>query len=484
MDVVGIKDIATLFASRAKLGDIEAEAFVNSMFSVIRQGLETDKQIKIRGFGTFKIIDVEPRESVNVNTGERFVIDSHRKVTFTPDATMKELVNKPFSLFNTVALNDGVEFDDAEAENPAETDTQEAEGDVQEVENKTQEPETEVQMAENDDVQTDEKLPEEPDNIVEAPEETAVIDDEALQETVDEAQEVVEANVAEDTEDVHDCEFNSAESTEAVLEATEAIPQEVESVSDETTDAPDGTDNTVETTIDEPTVETESAENETQADETLAPNRSHKALKVTLYCLLTLVLMAASAYVGMLYGRLYADDSSTSLCGTSAANTSTDVVSVKEETQQLKQQADTVKQTLLDTPAKGASDAQGMAVTIEKPQTDKENKPADENKKSKDSDNKVAAMIRMAEKYADKDVRVRTGAYCIVGADHTVTVSQGESLSSISRRELGPGMDCYLETFNGLSADATLKAGQTVKIPKLMLRKTLRKIIGNSRDGQ
>lgn len=354
------------------MSDIEAEAFVNSMFSVIRQGLEADRQVKIRGFGTFKVIDVEARESVSVNTGERVVIESHRKVTFTPDATMKELVNKPFSLFNTIALNDGVEFDDVDVETPPETDLQEQEADV--------------------------------DNQTEAP-------------------------AAEPEEPVAEPEEPVAEPEEVAVEPEEPVeaPEEPAAEPEEPVEAP------------------EEADDESQSDDVLPPKRGRKALKVVLYCLLTLVLMGASYFVGMHYGRFCAGGDCIFSHEEAASEPVAVAVDTHEKASKEVQKADTVKPTVPDTTAENTVDT-------------------------------VAAMMQTAAGYADKDVRVRTGAYCIVGTDRTVTVRQGESLAALSRRELGPGMDCYVETFNGLRPDAVLKAGQTVRIPKLMHKKALRRL--------
>ncbi|MBR1548489.1 MAG: HU family DNA-binding protein, partial [Prevotella sp.] len=112
MGKLTIQDIARILTERDGLEQREANRFASEMFAVIQQYLETDHLAKVKGLGTFKIIDVDARESVSVRTGERVVIDGHSKITFTPDAVMRELVNKPFSQFDTVVLNDGVEFDD------------------------------------------------------------------------------------------------------------------------------------------------------------------------------------------------------------------------------------------------------------------------------------------------------------------------------------------------------------------------------------
>ena len=120
MGKLTIQDIAKVLVEKSGLTQKEANKFATEMFSIIQQRLEEDELVKIKGFGTFKIINVEARESVSVRTGERVMIDSHAKVTFTPDTVMKELVNKPFSQFETVVLNDGVEFDDVTEDNEEE----------------------------------------------------------------------------------------------------------------------------------------------------------------------------------------------------------------------------------------------------------------------------------------------------------------------------------------------------------------------------
>ena len=121
MGKLTIQEIAKILVEKSGLNQKEANKFATEMFAIIQQRLEEDELVKIKGFGTFKIISVEARESVSVRTGERVMIDSHAKVTFTPDTVMKELVNKPFSQFETVVLNDGVEFDDVAEDEEEET---------------------------------------------------------------------------------------------------------------------------------------------------------------------------------------------------------------------------------------------------------------------------------------------------------------------------------------------------------------------------
>ena len=105
-------ELADMLAQKAGISKREAQQFLTDFVETIQDGVNSEKLVKIKGLGTFKVIDVDARESVNVNTGERVTIDSHQKLTFTPDTAMKELVNKPFSQFETVVLNEGVVFDD------------------------------------------------------------------------------------------------------------------------------------------------------------------------------------------------------------------------------------------------------------------------------------------------------------------------------------------------------------------------------------
>ena len=113
---VTIQDIINLLCEKHGTNKKDAELFVKGMFDLIEEALANEKYVKVKGLGTFKLTEVDSRESVNVNTGQRIEIQSHTKISFTPDSTMKELINKPFSHFETVILNEGVELEDTEAE--------------------------------------------------------------------------------------------------------------------------------------------------------------------------------------------------------------------------------------------------------------------------------------------------------------------------------------------------------------------------------
>ena len=113
---ITLQDLINLFSEKQGMNKKDAEVFVRTMFELIEEALATEKYVKIKGFGTFKLTEVDSRESVNVNTGERIEIQGHTKISFTPDATIKDLINKPFSHFETVILNEGVELEDTPVE--------------------------------------------------------------------------------------------------------------------------------------------------------------------------------------------------------------------------------------------------------------------------------------------------------------------------------------------------------------------------------
>jgi nucleoid DNA-binding protein len=118
-----IQNITSALSTKYKMPLKDAETFVAMLFDVVNDGLMKDKLVKVKGLGTFKVASVKDRESVNVNTGERVLIEGHDKITFTPDAALRDFVNKPFAQFETVIVKDGVDFSDLD--NQKETETQE-----------------------------------------------------------------------------------------------------------------------------------------------------------------------------------------------------------------------------------------------------------------------------------------------------------------------------------------------------------------------
>ncbi|PIK19715.1 HU family DNA-binding protein [Prevotella intermedia] len=186
--------IADAVAKKHKITVKEAEKFVSAIFDVVNEGLKTDKLVKVKGLGTFKVQAVKPRESVNVNTGERVLIEGHEKVSFTPDATMKELVNKPFAQFETVVLNDGVDFADIESKSDDEEKAENTDEIVVSAEEIADSDEEKIETKEEITAEIIDKKPAEevPQQAVEIPMVAVETKEEIVEESEEEQKETVE----------------------------------------------------------------------------------------------------------------------------------------------------------------------------------------------------------------------------------------------------------------------------------------------------
>ena len=396
MNKLTLNNIAKVLVEKNGLESKEAMMFTTAMFDLIHDRLNEEGIVKVKGLGTFKMIRVEARESINVRTGERVLIDSHAKITFTPDAVMKELVNKPFSQFETVVLNDDVEFTDMKSEET------------------TDETNNSEQSESLVDVVSEGGTPEPaPEPVAEvAPEPAPVVAPEPVAEPTPEPAPVV-------------------------------APEPVAEVAPEPTPvvAPEPTREVPEPTV--PSADEESEENtsavQTCYEEDEEESHWHRNIG---WAFLVLVLMAASAVGGYLYG-VGQIPSQTAMADTVSA--------VK------------VNPVVTDTLVNDSLKADSVAVKTEAKHEDKA--ASEEQPQEKTSQN-------LHDKYAEMDARVRTGAYKITGLDREVKVRAGDNLKRIARRELGSDdMVCYIEVFNKMNASAELKEGQTIKIPALKLKK-------------
>ena len=384
MNKLTLNNIAKVLVEKNGLEPKEAMMFTTAMFDLIHDRLNEEGIVKVKGLGTFKMIRVEARESINVRTGERVLIDSHAKITFTPDAVMKELVNKPFSQFETVVLNDDVEFTDMKSEETTdETNNSEQSESLVDVVSEGGTPEPAPEPA--------------PEPVVEvAPEPAPVVAPEPVAEPTPEPAPVV---------------------------------------------APEPTREVPEPTV--PSADEESEENtsavQTCYEEDEEESHWHRNIG---WAFLVLVLMAASAVGGYLYG-VGQIPSQTAMADTVSA--------VK------------VNPVVTDTLVNDSLKADSVAVKTEAKHEDKA--ASEQQPQEKTSQN-------LHDKYAEMDARVRTGAYKITGLDREVKVRAGDNLKRIARRELGSDdMVCYIEVFNKMNASAELKEGQTIKIPALKLKK-------------
>ncbi len=376
MGKLTIQEIAAVLQQKNNFDKQEANTFVTTMFQIIQERLETDGIVKVKGFGTFKLVDVEARESVSVRTGERVVINGHAKVTFTPDATMKELVNRPFSQFETVVLNEGVEFPDLE------------------------EPVEEQSVVE-------EEAP--------AVEEQPVIEEQPVAE--EEAPAVEEQPVVEE---------------EAPVVVAPVVSQPVDEQPE--AEEPETEEPVAEEAVDEKPVAEEPQE-----------ERSSRWCRWLLGILGVFVLMVLSAFGGFYYGVK---------CSPVAEMVRPDTVVIHDTI--MAAPVDTVSAVKEAEPVKEIE-------SVKEPEA-----PAPEVKKKEP---KPAPVSEQPDPYAQKDERVRLGAYRIVGLSHEVKVLAGQTFRSICRAHLGPDMECYVEVFNDLPRNPKVKEGQVIKIPKLQVKK-------------
>ena len=432
MGKLTIQEIAQVLVEKNGLEPQDAERFASAMFSVIREGLERDLQVKVRGLGTFKIIGVDARESVSVSTGERVLIQGHDKITFTPDATMKELVNKPFSQFETVVLNDGVVFDDLKDTPVSEEATAEVEQPLMAA--------AMSMPSEQEIEQTSEALVEhepKPESVVEPEpvvESEPVVEPESVVESVVEPKPVVEPDPVFEPEPVVEQEQEPAESESLEPEPEQEPAPVIES---------------------EPEQE-EQSEQKVEADEDEIVPHSSSVWKWLLGVLGVLLLMAASALAGYYYGLKKGQ-----------YEVEPPVMVIPDSTQVLQADTTAVDTTTIDTVNNSVPvEPIPVAVTPEKPEVPTSVKPEEPKPAPKPS----------VDKYAEMDPRVKHGAYRIVGDDFTVKVRAGETTARIAKRTLGAGMECYIEVYNGIKSNADLKEGQTIKIPKLEWKKKKKKL--------
>lgn len=450
MGKIQIAELADILVQRNGLNKRDAKTFVSAIFDIVKEGLAKDKIVKIRGFGTFKIISVEARESVNVNTGERLVISGHSKVTFTPDSTMKEMVNKPFSQFETVVLNDGVEFADVPSD-VAESEPEDAEEREQEIESLASTSVLQAEPSESPiDIQTSVELTGTPE-----PEQTESPEPEQAESPEPEQPEPSEPEQAEPSE------LEQAESSEPE-QAESSEPEQVGSAE------PDS-----EIVVSPQSVDVGS-DSEPEVEEVQVADGSSKSGENVgrwwAFSILSILLAVAAAYGGYRYGVYETADKYSRM-----------VSQQQKELDALKKQK--IEEDMLrrvyaadDSLRSSSNDSvaalvrhSGDSVVSQSVEADSE-KPVEENLQSKTPEKKESPAGKQ-DQYEAKDSRVRTGAYRIVGTAKTVTVAEGESVEQISRRHLGPGMECYVEVYNGLSQGSQLKKGATLKIPRLELKK-------------
>ena len=434
-----IQQLAEILVKKNGLNEKEAQDFVVAIFEIVKEGLEQDKLVKIKGFGTFKIIDIDPRASINVNTGERVLIEGHQKITFTPDAVMKEMVNRPFSQFETVILNDGVDLSEIdrtynfEPDNNTGVEESETEQDTQETQDNTQDTQDNTQGTQDNTQETQDTQAEvstEKTTIVEEPELTIVETTEEPEPTIVETTEEPETTIVETTEEPEPPTVTSEEVPAREAVADGPCDQEEDDDDDDDTASPDVFDDDSET--------------------------SGSYWKWVVAAVVCLILMAAAAYGGYMFGLEEGKHQE------KKSQIADYAAQLDKQTAELrKQRLANQEQALADTSATAKKVADTSPTKKEVSATS----PATQSATS------TPSAEEDYSRYNTSDVRIRTGAYIIIGIDKTVTAQEGQTIGKIAQSQLGPGMSCYVEAVNGMKENTVLKKGTRIKIPKLRHKK-------------
>lgn len=517
MSKISLSDLAQRLAEKSGISLQDAELFIRKMFDVANEGLQSDKLVKMKWLGTFKVMAVKDRESVDVNTGERIIIEGRDKISFTPDNILKEIVNKPFAQFETVVVNDGVDFDEIDRK----FENAEEDGSVFDS--------TLEYVPDSDNSSLDSFV--EQDSLVTSgvidfldEENDAPVSDEMI---VIGEKRLSQENVAEPEEkkpEVSEPANSESEVKESEVPAQNEVEpvvsdEEKESILTEETPIAEKVPSDGENTITEIPIEVEASSDEETPSSDEETDKRHVVLPRSLVVAASVVFLAMIGGFGWFafnYGKMAAQrdhlalqlDNYQQIATETKKKAPTKSASTQEEILRKKAIEDSVRMAQASEAVKKAENAeQNMDATADNQSIDAKSPEAKKNleaKKLADAKNladakrqvdakklaetkkqqeakkiaeakKKEEARKQTEKHAaqasskyDQDVRVRTGAYRIIGVSEVVTAREGQTIKSLSQKYLGPGMECYVEALNG---NSLLKPGQKVKIPKLELKK-------------
>lgn len=452
MSKFSLNTLGKLLADKSGLSQVEAELFIRKMFDVCNQGLDADKQVKIKWLGTFKVQATKDRESINVNTGERFTIEGRDKLTFTPDNILKEIVNKPFAQFETVVVNDGVDFDEID-EKFGEEQTEDAPEQVIDFldEEKTATPNPEVVVIESEKEKEDEQAKQ-------------IAIEQAKLERLKQSQ-LEQERIQKEKQEQERLEQERLEQEKLELaqqqQALKAVVEPAVPASDE------------------------SEEEEEKEEEEESSNSHHIVIPrylVVAVCLIVVALIGGMGWFAFNYGQMTAQRDHLAMQLNQYHQAPAKKVPAKpaaaplSQEQKLRQKAmeDSIRMAKTAEAVKLAEKSDEESANAEKAKQAEAKAKAEAKDKAEEK-----AASKIASSQYDKDARVRTGAYRIIGVAQTVTVGAGQTLEQISTRYLGSGMECYVEALNGTS---TVKAGQKIKIPKLELKRKRSKVLNKQKS--
>lgn len=487
MSKSNISRLAKSISSKHGLTQAEAERFISKMFEVANEGLHEDKLLKIKWLGTFKVTPVKDRESVDVNTGERIVIEGRDKISFTPDNILKEIVNKPFAQFETVVVNDGVDFSDIDekfslqavpaepiaAEMPSTIGEQKtAEASIGQPESKSfdeskntdeqkvaDQPTAEVYpSAEAQPMAAEQPMAGEQPMVVEHPMagEHQMAEEQQMQPLVGNTTGEQESLVNEDILSKESSLVKNASDNEAGT-SNEAVASNNAAMSDGAVPS------------EEPAAE---VGEEVHSHHLMIPK-----YLVAIVCLVFVILLGGMGWFAFNFGKMQAQRDQLAMqlqtikkptpiatkdsTQTSAEDSAALALKKKAQEDSIRMAETSKAVEMAEKTEQGRVEGQALTNTSSSQiGTSSKEKGSSQAKGTAPSDPRSSAY--------DADPRVRTGAYRIVGVAQTVTVKDGQSLASLSRLYLGPGMECYVEAVNGKNE---VKVGQKIKIPKLELKR-------------
>ena len=409
-----VNDFARELSEKYGLSLGDASDFVSAMFDVVKEELDgADSSVKIKGFGTFKVSAVGARASVDVNTGERIIIDGRNKISFTPEVLLRDRVNRPFVQFETVVLNDGVDFSEIDEESEEELDS------VSETEPQGVQLSPTAPTSQPTDQSTDQPAP------AEQPQGVQLSSTAPTSQSTDHYSSSETASKAVNTEEHRDM------ARRLMTPKTETVEEDSEESDDKTTaTAPE-------------------ADNEGIVIGGCRQRSPRIMYVLTIASFIILVSLGIGMYflyqrieeknhvIDRLESRLYAQQEAAERADA--------------------QPAVAVKDTIVSNDSlRAAEKAKKDSIAASKSAVE-----------AKASQSSVAPSTATTPSDYNYDTRVRTGAYIIVGVAKTVTVQPGQTLASISKAYLGEGMECYVEVLNNRHS---VKAGEKLKIPQLKLK--------------
>ena len=475
MSKSNISRLAKSISSKHGLTQAEAERFISKMFEVANEGLHEDKLLKIKWLGTFKVTPVKDRESVDVNTGERIVIEGRDKISFTPDNILKEIVNKPFAQFETVVVNDGVDFSDIDEKFslqavPAEPIAAEMPSTIGE--QKT----AEASIGQPESKSFDESKNTDEQKVADQP--TAEVFPSAEAQPMAGEHPMVEEHPMAEEQQMQPLVGNTTGEQESLV--NEDILTKESSLVKNASDNEAGTSNEA-VASNNAAMSDGAVPSEEPAAEVGEEVHSHHLMipkyLVAIVCLVFVILLGGMGWFAFNFGKMQAQRDQLAMQLQTIKKPTP--VATKDSTQtsaedsaalalKKKAQEDSIRMAETSKAVEMAEKTEQVRVEGRALTNTSSSQIGTSSKEKGSSQAKGTAPSDPRSSSYDADPRVRTGAYRIVGVAQIVTVKDGQSLASLSRLYLGPGMECYVEAVNGKNE---VKVGQKIKIPKLELKR-------------